>query len=79
MIRRGSPDPVAVALAAARRTQGLTLADVSQRLCGSDSARTQLSLWERGLAWPTLHSLRRWADALGLDLTTAAKPSREGA
>jgi transcriptional regulator with XRE-family HTH domain len=78
MIRRGTPDPVASMLADARRRQGLTLTELSERIVGGDGLRTKLSMYERGLTSPTLRALRAWTDALGVDLVLLAEGAAYG-
>jgi transcriptional regulator with XRE-family HTH domain len=58
-------DPVVAELAAGRRRQALTLAQVAER---SGLPESMLSQWELGGASPPLDALHRWAAGLGMSL-----------
>lgn len=60
-------DPIVLALTNRRARLGLTYAEVTSR-GGPNPA--SIHAWEHGHKAPTLTSLRRWAKALGYELTT---------
>lgn len=60
------PDPLVVILAKARREQRIPQWDLAERLGTRQSA---ISESERGITVPSLATFRRWAEALGYDVS----------
>lgn len=66
-------DPIVRVLAEERQRQGLSQAEMGQRLGRHGST---VSAWERGVREPRLLELHRWADVLGFG--AVAVVDREG-
>lgn len=64
-------DPLVAELRKARLQRGLTLFDLAQHMPVN---LQMLSSWETGRTKPTLGSLRRWLDALNLDVQLKERP-----
>lgn len=69
-------DPIVAELARARRAAGYTLRDVADR---AGIAHMTVGRGETGQVSTQLHSLRRWADALGYALVLIPRTPPEAA
>lgn len=59
-------DPIVEELHTARKRSGLTQKTITERMGTTQSALSEL---ERGVTTPRLPTLRRWAEALGYDVS----------
>jgi transcriptional regulator with XRE-family HTH domain len=64
-------DPIITMLHAERLRQGLSQRQVGE-LIGHTSYGS-IYAWEAGVTSPTLRNLRRWAEALGVDLQARSR------
>lgn len=69
-----APDPLVDELRVERHRQRRTQRSVADAIGVSQA---EVSRWEAGLKSPTLASLRRWADALDLDLAPVRRVARD--
>ena len=75
-MRNAVVDPLVALLRERREGLGWTQWQLGERM-GMGARNTMISEWECGVVSPTLPTLRRWADALGMDLTVLTRPTAE--
>jgi transcriptional regulator with XRE-family HTH domain len=66
-------DPLIAELVEIRERRGLGVRETA-RLMGIGHMPGKISEWEVGTHTPQIHNVRRWANALGLDLALVTLP-----